>query len=116
MQLTVIGTGYLGAVHAACMADLGHDVLGVDVDAAKIEKLAAGQTPFFEPGLPAVLARALASGNLRFSTSLEEAGAHGEVHFICVGTPQQAGSQAADMQFVDAVVDGLAPHLELVMD
>ncbi len=111
MQLTVIGTGYLGAVHAACMADLGHDVLGVDVDAAKIEKLAAGQTPFFEPGLPAVLARALASGNLRFSTSLEEAGAHGEVHFICVGTPQQAGSQAADMQFVDAVVDGLAPHL-----
>lgn len=111
MQLTVIGTGYLGAVHAACMADLGHDVLGVDVDAAKIEKLAAGQTPFFEPGLPAVLARALASGNLRFSTSLAEAGAHGDVHFICVGTPQQAGSQAADMQFVEAVVDGLAPHL-----
>jgi len=111
MQLTVIGTGYLGAVHAACMADLGHDVLGVDVDAAKIEKLAAGQTPFFEPGLPAVLARALASGNLRFSTSLAEAGAHGDVHFICVSTPQQAGSQAADMQFVDAVVDGLAPHL-----
>ena len=111
MRLTVIGTGYLGAVHAACMADIGHDVLGVDVDIEKINALAEGRPPFYEPGLDDVLTRALASGRLRFTTSLREAAAHGEVHFICVGTPQQAGSQAADLRYVDAVVDGLAPHL-----
>ncbi|WP_406864931.1 UDP-glucose/GDP-mannose dehydrogenase family protein [Streptomyces sp. HUAS MG47] len=111
MRLTVIGTGYLGAVHAACMADIGHDVLGVDVDVEKITALAEGRPPFYEPGLDDVLTRALASGRLRFTTSLREAAAHGEVHFICVGTPQQAGSQAADLRYVDAVVDGLVPHL-----
>ncbi|MFD8643727.1 UDP-glucose dehydrogenase family protein [Streptomyces zaomyceticus] len=111
MRLTVIGTGYLGAVHAACMAEIGHDVLGVDVDAAKIADLAAGRPPFYEPGFEDLLARSLASGRLRFTTDLREAAAHGEVHFICVGTPQQAGSLAADLRYVDAVVDGLAPHL-----
>ncbi|MFJ5833603.1 UDP-glucose dehydrogenase family protein [Streptomyces sp. NPDC093089] len=111
MRLTVIGTGYLGAVHAACMADIGHDVLGVDVDTEKISSLAEGRPPFYEPGLDDVLTRALASGRLRFTTSLREAAAHGEVHFICVGTPQRAGSQAADLRYVDAVVDGLVPHL-----
>ncbi|WP_432068679.1 UDP-glucose dehydrogenase family protein [Streptomyces sp. C10-9-1] len=111
MRLTVIGTGYLGAVHAACMADIGHDVLGVDVDPEKITALTEGRTPFYEPGLDDVLARTLASGRLRFTTSLREAAAHGEVHFICVGTPQQPGSPAADLRHVDAVVDGLAPHL-----
>ncbi|MFB7590256.1 UDP-glucose dehydrogenase family protein [Streptomyces sp. NPDC056169] len=111
MRLTVIGTGYLGAVHAACMADIGHDVLGVDVDAEKIAALTEGRPPFYEPGFDEVLTRALASGRLRFGTSLREAAAHGEVHFICVGTPQQAGSHAADLRYVDAVVDGLVPHL-----
>ncbi|MFI8521903.1 UDP-glucose dehydrogenase family protein [Streptomyces sp. NPDC085481] len=111
MRLTVIGTGYLGAVHAACMADIGHDVLGVDVDVEKITALTEGRPPFYEPGLDDVLTRALASGRLHFTTSLREAAAHGEVHFVCVGTPQQAGSQAADLRYVDAVVDGLAPHL-----
>ncbi|MEU4270877.1 UDP-glucose/GDP-mannose dehydrogenase family protein [Streptomyces sp. NPDC026092] len=111
MRLTVIGTGYLGAVHAACMASIGHDVLGVDVDAEKITALAEGRPPFYEPGLDDVLTRALATGRLRFGTSLREAALHGEVHFVCVGTPQQAGSQAADLRYVDAVVDGLAPHL-----
>ncbi|MDF6021319.1 UDP-glucose/GDP-mannose dehydrogenase family protein [Streptomyces sp. JH34] len=111
MQLTVIGTGYLGAVHAACMADIGHDVLGVDVDSEKITALVEGRPPFYEPGFDDVLTRALASGRLRFSTGLREAAAHGEVHFICVGTPQKAGSLAADLRYVDAVVDGLAPHL-----
>ncbi|MEV5974997.1 UDP-glucose/GDP-mannose dehydrogenase family protein [Streptomyces sp. NPDC051921] len=111
MRLTVIGTGYLGAVHAACMADIGHDVLGVDVDAAKVADLAEGRPPFYEPGFEDVLTRALDSGRLRFTTDLREAAAHGEVHFICVGTPQQAGSRAADLRYVDAVVDGLAPHL-----
>ncbi|MFF9915555.1 UDP-glucose dehydrogenase family protein [Streptomyces sp. NPDC013457] len=111
MRLTVIGTGYLGAVHAACMADIGHDVLGVDVDAEKIAALGEGRPPFYEPGFDEVLTRALDSGRLRFGTSLREAAAHGEVHFICVGTPQQAGSHAADLRYVDAVVDGLVPHL-----
>ena len=111
MRLTVLGTGYLGAVHAACMADVGHDVLGVDVDQNKIELLAAGHAPFFEPELTAVLTRALASGRLRFGTSLAEAGEFGDVHFVCVGTPQRPGSGAADLRHVDAVVDGLAPHL-----
>ncbi|MEU5341409.1 MULTISPECIES: UDP-glucose/GDP-mannose dehydrogenase family protein [unclassified Streptomyces] len=111
MRLTVIGTGYLGAVHAACMAGIGHDVLGVDVDAEKITALAEGRPPFYEPGFDDVLTQALASGRLRFSTSLRDAALHGEVHFICVGTPQQAGSQAADLRYVNAVVEGLAPHL-----
>ena len=111
MRMTVIGTGYLGAVHAACMADIGHEVLGVDVDAEKIRALAEGRPPFFEPGLDEVLTRATASGRLRFTTSLSEAAAFGEVHFVCVGTPQQAGSDAADLRYVDAVVDGLAAHL-----
>lgn len=111
MRLTVIGTGYLGAVHAACMADIGHEVLGVDVDAEKIRALSEGRPPFFEPGLDEVLTRAIDSGRLRFSTSLSEAAAFGEVHFVCVGTPQQAGSDAADLRHVDAVIDGLVPHL-----
>jgi UDPglucose 6-dehydrogenase len=111
MKITVIGTGYLGAVHAACMAELGHDVLGVDVDTAKIAVLAEGRASFYEPGLPEVLGRGIESGRLRFSTSLEEAAEHGDVHFVCVGTPQRPGSQAADMSYVDAVVEGLVPHL-----
>jgi UDPglucose 6-dehydrogenase len=111
VRITVIGTGYLGAVHAACMADIGHDVLGVDVDEAKIAALAGGRPPFFEPGLPDLLTRTHQRGNLRFSTSLRDAAEFGEVHFICVGTPQHKGSYAADLKYVDMVVDGLAPHL-----
>ncbi len=112
MRITVIGTGYLGAVHAACMAESGHDVLGVDVDSARLAALSEGRPPFFEPGLPELLRRTVDSGALRFSTSLAEAGEFGEVHFVCVGTPQQPGSYAADLSQVDAVVDGLAPHLQ----
>ena len=111
MRLTVLGTGYLGAVHAACLADLGHEVLGVDVDPRKVELLAAGRSPFYEPGLDEVLARAVGSGRLRFGTSPAEAAGFGEVHFVCVGTPQRSGSSAADLTHLDAVVDGLAPHL-----
>jgi UDPglucose 6-dehydrogenase len=111
MRITVIGTGYLGAVHAAGMAAFGHDVLGVDVDAAKIDHLAHGIAPFYEPGFPELLRESLDSGRLRFSTSLEEAAAFGDVHFICVGTPQKPGSTSADMAFVDAVIEGMAPHL-----
>jgi UDPglucose 6-dehydrogenase len=111
MRITVIGTGYLGAVHAACMAESGHEVLGVDVDPAKLESLSQGRPPFFEPGLPELLRRTVDAGSLRFTDSLQEAGEFGEVHFVCVGTPQQPGSYAADMKYVDAVVTGLAPHL-----
>jgi UDPglucose 6-dehydrogenase len=111
MRLTVIGTGYLGAVHAACMADIGHEVLGVDIDEAKITALTEGRPPFFEPGLPEILARTVAAGRLRFTTSLQEAAEFGDVHFVCVGTPQKRGSYAADLSHIYAVVDGLAPYL-----
>ncbi|KUO10935.1 UDP-glucose dehydrogenase family protein [Streptomyces sp. DSM 15324] len=110
-RLTVIGTGYLGATHAICMAFLGFDVLGVDVDPDKIERLNSGEVPFFEPGLPELLAKALDTGRLRFTTNFAEAGAFGDVHFICVGTPQQPGSHAADMRYVDSAVGELAQHL-----
>lgn len=111
MRMTVIGTGYLGAVHAAAMAELGHDVLGVDSDPGKIAALAAGRAPFFEPGLPELLIRNVRAGRLSFSTSLEDAAAFADIHFVCVGTPQLPGSHAADMVHVNAVVAGLAPHL-----
>ncbi len=112
LRLTVIGTGYLGATHAACMADLGHEVLGMDVNPTKVAQLNAGEVPFYEPGLPEVLQRALASGRLRFTTDPAEVAAFGDVHFMCVGTPQQSGSNAADMTYIDACVDALAPHLD----
>ncbi|MFF2243834.1 UDP-glucose dehydrogenase family protein [Arthrobacter sp. NPDC058130] len=111
MRITVIGTGYLGAVHAAGMAQLGHDVLGVDVDAFKIQQLSSGHAPFFEPGLPELLRQNISAGRLKFSTSLKDAAEFGDVHFICVGTPQRPGSTAADMKYVDAVVQGLVPNL-----
>lgn len=111
LRLTVLGTGYLGATHAACMADLGFEVLGLDVDPAKVESLAEGRAPFYEPGLDEVLKRNVDAGRLRFTTSAEEVAAFGDVHFLCVGTPQQPNSNAADLRYVDAVVDALAPHL-----
>jgi UDPglucose 6-dehydrogenase len=110
-RLTVLGTGYLGATHAICMAVLGYEVLGLDVDESKVAKLNSGEVPFFEPGLPEQLAKALESGRLRFTTSYEQAAEFGDVHFVCVGTPQQKGSHAADLRYVDASVRSLAPHL-----
>ncbi len=110
--MTVLGTGYLGATHAACMAELGHEVLGVDVDAAKIEALSSGRAPFYEPGLDEVLERNIAAGRLRFGTSYEEAAAFGDAHFLCVGTPQRRGEYGADLRYVDAVVESLAPHVQ----
>jgi len=110
MKLSVIGCGYLGAVHAASMAELGHTVVGIDVDAAKIDLLRSGKAPFFEPGLPEILESALASGRLTFSTDMADAeGA--SVHFIAVGTPQRKGEQAADMTYVNGAVEGLIPFL-----
>jgi len=111
MKISVIGCGYLGAVHASAMAELGHEVVGIDVDEAKIVALSAGRTPFFEPGLPEVLTSAMASGRLRFSTDIADA-AGAEVHFVAVGTPQKKGSHAADLRYVDAAVEALLPHLK----
>ncbi|WP_213577753.1 UDP-glucose/GDP-mannose dehydrogenase family protein [Rhodococcus sp. USK13] len=111
MKIAVFGTGYLGATHAACMAELGHDVLGVDVDAAKLAILESGGVPFFEPGLEEVLRRNIAAGRLRFTSSYEEAAEFGDVHFLGVGTPQKKGEFAADLKYVDAVVETLAPLL-----
>ncbi|HUR52366.1 MAG TPA: UDP-glucose/GDP-mannose dehydrogenase family protein [Mycobacteriales bacterium] len=110
-RLTVIGTGYLGATHAVCMAELGFEVLGLDVDETKVTALAGGTVPFFEPGLPELLAKNLDSGRLRFTTSYEEVGAFGDVHFVCVGTPQKKGEYAADVSYVDAAFRSLAPRL-----
>lgn len=106
MRISVIGCGYLGAVHAACMADLGHHVVGVDVDPGKIAALSEGRAPFHEPGFPELLARALDSGRLEFTTDIARA-TDAEVHFVCVGTPQLPGSDAADMTYVDASVAAL---------
>lgn len=110
-RIAVFGTGYLGATHAACMAQLGHEVLGVDIDEGKLAKLAAGELPFFEPGLPEVLRANIDAGRLRFTTSYEEAAEFADVHFIAVGTPQKHGELAADLCYVDGVVESLAPLL-----
>lgn len=109
--VSVIGTGYLGATHAAGMAELGHQVIGVDVDAAKVESLQRGEVPFYEPGLSEMLRKHVATGRLRFTTDIREAAKHADVHFIGVGTPQLPGGYGADVSAVDAVVESLAPLL-----
>jgi UDPglucose 6-dehydrogenase len=109
-RLTVIGCGYLGAVHAACMTQLGHDVVGVDVDAEKVELLASGKTPFYEPGFSDVLQEALETGRLSFTSDMSAAKGR-SVHFVCVGTPQKRNEYAADLAYVDAAVAALAPNL-----
>jgi UDPglucose 6-dehydrogenase len=107
LKVSVIGTGYLGATHAACMSSLGFEVIGVDVDAAKIELLTAGKVPFYEPDLEDLLQKEIASGRLTFTTDFS-AIADVDVHFICVGTPQKADSLAADLKYVDAALDAVA--------
>jgi len=108
----VIGTGYLGATHAVCMAELGYDVIGLDVDETKLELLRAGTVPFFEPGLPELLTKVQGSGRLRFTDSYAEVAQFADVHFVCVGTPQRKGELAADLQYVEAAFSSLAPHLD----
>lgn len=112
MHMSVIGTGYLGATHAACMAELGHEVIGVDVDDNKISQLAGGDVPFYEPGLPGILRRNLDDARLSFSTDYADAAAFAHVHFLGVGTPQERGSYAADLTYVNAVIDTLVPLLK----
>lgn len=111
LNISVIGTGYLGATHAACMAELGFDVIGVDVDPEKIDALSRGELPFHEPGLPELIRKHVASGRLRFTTDIEGVGAWGDVHFIAVGTPQQPGGTGADLTYVDAAAASLAESI-----
>jgi UDPglucose 6-dehydrogenase len=111
VRTTTIGCGYLGATHAACMAELGYDVLGVEVDPDKLAMLREGRAPVYEAGLDEMLARHVASGRLRFTDSYEEAGAFGEIHFLCLGTPQRSDGLGADTSQVEYAVRTLAPHL-----
>jgi UDPglucose 6-dehydrogenase len=110
VRISVIGCGYLGAVHAASMAKLGHDVVGVDVDAVKVAELEAGRAPFYEPGLPELLDEVMATGRLRFTTDMAEV-AGALVHFVCVGTPQKRGEFGADLAYVDAAFEQLLAHV-----
>jgi UDPglucose 6-dehydrogenase len=110
-RISVIGTGYLGATHAAAMAEMGFEVVGVDVDPKKVEALSAGKVPFFEPGLPELILKHVESGRLRFTTDIAEATAISDVHFICVGTPQQRGSNAANLTFVEDATRAVAASL-----
>ena len=109
-RVTVIGIGYLGLTHAVCMADMGHEVLAIDVDEEKIANLSRGEAPFFEPGLLPLLRENTDSGRLRFTTSFAEIGRFGDVHFLCVGTPEGAAGRA-DLSSIYAVTAALAPHL-----
>jgi hypothetical protein len=112
MFVSVLGTGYLGATHAACLSACGHRVHGVDVDPARIALLREGRAPFHEPGLDALLAEGVSSGRLTFGTELAEA-ADADVHFVCVGTPQSDDDSAgADLRYLWQVAEELAPHLE----
>ena len=109
-RVTVVGTGYLGLTHAVCLADLGHEVLAIDVDEEKIARAANGEAPFFEPGLEPLLRKNLDSGRLRFTMSFAEVGEFGDIHFLCVGTPEGESGQA-DLGYVYSAADSLAPHL-----
>ncbi|HCG57401.1 MULTISPECIES: UDP-glucose/GDP-mannose dehydrogenase family protein [Brevibacterium] len=110
MKISVIGCGYLGAVHAAAMASLGHEVVGVDVDADKVAALTSGRPSFFEPGLSELLVKGQNLGSLEFTTDVSRV-ADAAIHFVCVGTPQKPGEFAADVTYVDAAVESLVPHL-----
>ncbi|BBY63482.1 UDP-glucose dehydrogenase family protein [Mycolicibacterium helvum] len=111
MRCTVFGTGYLGATHAAGMAELGHDVVGIDIDPGKIAKLSSGDIPFYEPGLAKVLRDNLSAGRLQFTTDYDAAADFADVHFLGVGTPQKKGEYGADLRHVNAVIDELVPRL-----
>ena len=109
MRLTVFGLGYLGLTHAVCMAEMGHDVLGVEIDQERVAKLENGEVPFYEPGLADLLRKHLDSGRLIITTDYAVAADWGELYFIAVGTPQKKGESAADLRYVEAVIDNLAP-------
>jgi UDPglucose 6-dehydrogenase len=107
LKLSVIGTGYLGATHAACMSSLGFEVIGFDTEVSKIELLSKGQVPFYEPGLEELLAEQIKSGRLSFTTNINDL-ADCDVHFICVGTPQVKGGNSADLTYVNLALESIA--------
>ena len=107
LKLSVIGTGYLGATHAACMSSLGFEVIGFDTEVSKIELLSKGQVPFYEPGLEELLAEQIKSGRLSFTTNINDL-ADCDVHFICVGTPQVKGGNSADLTYVNSALESIA--------
>ena len=111
MKLSVIGCGYLGATHAACMSSLGFQVVGIDTDQGKVDLLSSGNLPFYEPGLDSLLASEIKTGRLTFTTDFSAA-ADADVHFICVGTPQSKEGLAADLTFVKSAIAAIAPFLK----
>jgi UDPglucose 6-dehydrogenase len=107
LKLSVIGTGYLGATHAACMASLGFEVIGFDTEASKIDFLSKGKVPFYEPDLEDLLAEQIKSGRLTFTNTINDL-VDADVHFICVGTPQIKGGNAADLTYVNSALEAVA--------
>jgi len=111
LKISVIGTGYLGATHAACISSLGFEVIGIDTDPSKVALLQQGKVPFFEPDLEELLSKEIASGRLTFSTSFDTI-KDADVHFICVGTPQVKDGLAADMTYVNGALEAIAPVIK----
>ena len=111
LKLSVIGTGYLGATHAACMASMGFEVIGFDTEQNKIDFLSKGKVPFYEPDLEELLSKQIASGKLTFTNNIKDL-ADCDVHFICVGTPQVKGGIAADLTFVNSALESIAEFVK----
>ncbi|MFM5905356.1 MAG: UDP-glucose dehydrogenase family protein [Micrococcales bacterium] len=111
MKITVIGLGYLGATHAIAMAELGHEVIGIEANPQRLSDLQNGMIPFFEPGLDDALARVLKKGNIVFQAEHTESSLEADLHFLCVGTPQLPGSYAANTEYLQQAVVALAPFL-----
>ena len=111
MRVSIFGTGYVGLVTGACLAEVGHDVVCVDVDAAKIEGLRNGRVPIYEPGLEPMVRASHAAGRLHFTTDAAAAIAHGEIVFIAVGTPPDEDG-SADLQYVLAVARTIGRHID----
>ena len=111
LKLSVIGTGYLGATHAACMASLGFEVIGFDTEASKIDLLSKGKVPFYEPELEELLSDQIKSGRLTFTNKVADL-ADANVHFICVGTPQIKNGNAADLTYVNSALESIAKHVK----
>lgn len=112
IKMSVVGTGYLGATHAAAMAELGYDVIGVEVNPERLAALSSGRLPFYEPGLDEVLESNIRGGRLRFTADAAEAAAWADVQFLCVGTPQRKDSNGADTGYLEAAIDAMAPHIK----
>ena len=111
LKLSVIGTGYLGATHAACMASLGFEVIGFDIEASKIDLLSKGKVPFYEPELEELLSEQIKSGRLTFTNNIADL-AEADVHFICVGTPQVKNGNAADLTYVNSALESIAKFVK----